>query len=766
MTIQSVSKEIAGRTLSLQTGRMALQADGAVEVRYGDTLVLCTAVMSEKGDPNASFFRLTMEYGERFAAAGKIKGSRFIKRDGRASEAGILKARLMDRPIRPLFPKDITNEVQGICTMLSVDMVNEPGTLAIIGVSSAMMNGGLPFEGPISAVKIGMIDGELIVFPTMEQTEEGDLDLIVAGTSEAITMVEAGANEVSEETLLKALELAHSVIKEICALQLELRDKINPTQRSYDAKETSDDAYNALASAITKDELDMVKGVDKKSTKKTIRGLEDLVLEKFAAQIEDETYSQGELIGALGKHMDKNMRGNILEKGIRLDGRAADDVRPVTCSVGILPRAHGSALFQRGETQALTTTTLAGPGAAQIVDTMDQDTTKTYIHYYNFPPYSVGEARMLRGASRREIGHGALAERALLPLVPDKENFSYTMLLTSEIVTCNGSSSMASVCGSTLSLMDAGVPLKKPVAGIAMGLVASDEFKESGSGNYVILTDIQGMEDFAGDMDFKVTGTDDGVTALQMDIKVKGITIEMMREALAKAKTGRDYIMSKMIEALPAPRTEMSQYAPLIMNLKIDPDFIRAVIGKGGETIQKITGECGVEMDIEQDGLITITAPDQESGKKAVEWVERITYVPNVGDVFDGTVRSVMDFGAFVEIVPGKDGLVHVSELRPFRVQNVSDVVKEGDKMKVRLKAIDEKGRLSLTAKEFYEGPMPGAKTEAPRGGGHGPKPHGPKPHGPKPHGGAPKPNGPKAEAPKTPTDGGPKLEDYEDEGF
>jgi polyribonucleotide nucleotidyltransferase len=709
----AVSRDIAGRKMSMKTGQIALQADGAVTVRYGDTVVLCTAVMSAKGDPNASFFRLTMEYQERFFASGKIKGSRFIKRDGRSSEDGILKARLMDRPIRPLFPKGITNEVQGIATVLSHDLVNEPGTLAMTGVSAAMTIGGLPFEGPLAGVRIGMKDGELIVFPTMQEVEEGDLDLVVAGTMDALTMVEAGSNEVSEEDYLKALELAHSVIKELCEMQLELRDMINPEARSYDSSLPSEDALEAVRGVITKADLDTVTGVTKKDVKKKMHVLEDKVVEHFAAQIEDETYSEGELMEALGKLMDQNMRANILEKGERVDGRKADEVRPVSCAVDLLPRTHGSALFQRGETQALTITTLGGPGAKQIVDTMDQDGEKRYIHYYTFPPYSVGEARMLRGASRREIGHGALAERALVPVIPSEADFPYTMLLNSEIVTCNGSSSMASVCGSTLSLMAAGVPIKKPVAGIAMGLVASDELKKSGQGDYVILSDIQGLEDFAGDMDFKVTGTNDGITALQMDIKLKGLTIDMLREALTKAKEGRDYIMGKMMEAISEPRTEKSQYAPLIMSVTIDPDFIRDIIGKGGETIQKITAECGVEIDINQDGpegIVTITAPDQESGNKALKWINDITYVPQAGDIFEGEVVNIMDFGAFVNFAPGKDGLVHISEMRPFRVNKVEDVVKLGDVVKVKLKEVDDKGRYALTMKEFYEGPMPGNK--------------------------------------------------------
>ncbi|MFA5854974.1 MAG: polyribonucleotide nucleotidyltransferase [Candidatus Gracilibacteria bacterium] len=700
---QTVSQEIAGRTMTLETGKLALQADGAVTIRFGDSIVICAAMMAEEGNSDADFFPLTIEYQERFYAAGKIKGSRFIKRDGRASDEVVLKARLIDRPIRPLFPKGITNEVQGMATVLSADLVNECGVLALTGMSAAMMVAGMPFSGPLAGVRIGMKEGKLIVFPTNEETETGTLDLIVAGTADAITMVEAGAVEVSEETMLEALELAHKTIKEICALQAKLVDLIKPEIRTYVSTKPSDDILTAISGIISADELSSVKGVKKHDIKTRVHELQAKVKEHFASQIEDETYTEEALTSALQKLIDENMRKNILEKETRIDGRALADVRTISGEVGLMPRTHGSALFQRGETQALTLTTLGAPGAAQIIDSMEADMEKRYIHYYVFPPYSVGEVKAVRGPSRREIGHGALAERALRPMIPAKEDFPYTIMLMSEIMTCNGSSSMASVCGSTLSLMDAGVPIKKPVSAVAMGLVCSKELKETGKGPYKILTDIQSFEDFAGDMDFKVAGTRDGITALQMDIKVKGITPDMMREAMEKAKVARNFILDEMLKVLAEPRKQLSQYAPIILKIQINPDFIRDVIGKGGETIQKITAECGVEIDIEQTGLVIITAPNAEAGEKAKKWIDQITYEPNVGDEFDGTVVNIMDFGAFVEILPGKDGLVHISALRPFRVDKVGDVVKVGDKVHVKLIKIDEQGRLNLSMKEFYK---------------------------------------------------------------
>ncbi len=723
--INTVETEIAGRKLKLETGRLALQANGAVTIQMGESIVLCTAMMAEEGKPDADFFPLTIEYQERYYASGKIKGSRFMKRDGRSSDEAILKARIIDRPMRPLFPKGITNETQAIATILSADLVNETGVLAITGMSAAMLVAGLPFAGPLSGVRIGMKNDQFIVFPTFEEMEGGQLDLLVAGTMDAITMVEAGAHELSNEKMLEALELAHKVIKELCAFQMQLVQKINPTPRTYTVAKASDEMINLVKGVITEADLANYKGGKKAEIKAAIHAIEDKVLTHFAAEIEAETYSAKELLAAAGKVMDNSMRNNILEKDQRLDGRRLDEVRKINIEVGLIPRTHGSALFQRGETQALTLTTLGAPGDAQIIDSMEVDMEKRYIHYYVFPPYSVGEIKALRGASRREIGHGALAERALIPVIPSKEEFPYTLLVVSEIMTCNGSSSMASVCGSTLSMYDAGVPLKKPVSAVAMGLVCSDEFKQNGTGAYKILTDIQSFEDFAGDMDFKVARTPDGITALQMDIKVKGITPAMMHEALTKATTACNQMLEEMKAVIPAPRSELSKYAPIIMKIQINPDYIRDVIGKGGETIQKITAECGVEMDIEQTGLVIITAPNKEAGDKAANWVKAIVYEPTPGEEFEGTVVNIMDFGAFVEFVPGKDGLVHISALRPYRVNKVTDVVKVGDKVRVKLIKIDEQGRYNLSMKEFYQDDLPQRSDapQAPQGPQSGPKP-------------------------------------------
>jgi polyribonucleotide nucleotidyltransferase len=522
--------------------------------------------------------------------------------------------------------------------------------------------------------------------------------------------------EVTEEIILEAMEMAHKYIKEICEFQLKFAKQFTVKKIEADILKPSDEAVKAVSAVISEDAV-AVTGKTKKEVKEKIHEMEAKILKKYAKKIEDEVFSEGELKEVLNNMLEKKMRKNILEKEERLDGRKLDEIRPITIIPDPLPRTHGSAIFQRGETMALTITTLGGPGDAQIVDTMVEDITKRYFHHYHFPPFATGDIKMLRGPGRREIGHGDLAERALVPMLPTKEEFPYTMWLVSEIIRCNGSSSMASVCGSTLSLMCAGVPIKKPVAGIAMGLVTDTESK-----SYKILTDIQGMEDFAGDMDFKVAGTVDGITALQMDIKIKGLSIKVMKEAMERAKQARLAILEKMIEVVPEPRKHLSKYAPLIMNLKIDPEMIRIVIGKGGETIQGITKECGVEMDISDEGLVTITAPDQEKGNKALEWVKRITYVPEVGETFEGKVTRILEFGAFVEFLPGKEGLVHISELSKERVGRVEDVVKIGDTIKVKLMKIDEQGRYNLSHKAVVSAspkpPISAGKLGASHGGG------------------------------------------------
>lgn len=698
-----VSLNLAGRVLTLGTGVFANQAQGAVVASLGDTQVLATALMTDTPRDNVDFFPLIVDYEERFYASGKIKGSRFIKREGRPSDNAILTARLIDRPIRPLFPKGTTNDTQVIATVLSADLEVDPGTTGIVAASAALLISGIPFQGPVGAVRIGYIkDSEgreqLIINPTYEQVEKGRLDLVVAGTADAITMVEAAAKEVPEALLLQALELAHRHIKKLCALQLELRDKVTPKTVAPKIQEENEAAAKAVSETVTEAMMGKVTGKTKREVKERVHEIEEMLFEKFAAEIGNEVFTKGHLKSVLEGVLEDHMRKNVLQHEKRIDGRAVDEIRPLSSRVGVIPRTHGSGLFQRGETQVLSLTTLGAPGAAQIIDTMDVDMVKRYMHHYNFPPFSVGEVKPLRGPSRREVGHGDLAERAILPVIPPKEVFPYTIRVVSEVLSCNGSSSMGSVCGSTLSLMDAGVPLTAPVAGIAMGLITSEDF-DGVRGTYKILTDIQGMEDFAGDMDFKVAGTMEGITALQMDIKVKGISIEIMREALERAKKARVQILEHMLQTIASPRDHLSPFAPLITTIRIAPEQIREVIGKGGETIQKITLETECEIDIEQDGLVTITAPNQEKGQAATDWIKKITYIPKVGDVFEGKVTRMMEFGAFVEFSPGKEGLVHISQLEHRRVNRVEDVLKLGDMVKVKLVEIDDQGRYNLSRK-------------------------------------------------------------------
>jgi polyribonucleotide nucleotidyltransferase len=694
-TIQEVSANLAGKTLALKTGHVAFQADGAVTLTLGDVVILVAVVMGGARD-GSDFFPLLVDYSEKFYAAGKIKGSRFIKREGRPPDESILKARLIDRPIRPLFPKGLTNDAVISATVLSSDGKIDPGPHAITATSAALVVGGFPIVAPIAGIRIGMMNGELIVNPTYEQIEQGDLDLTVAGSAAAVTMVEAGAKQVSDEDMLKAIQLAHEEIKKLCALQEELRKKAaKKFEKDLVIVLPDETVKSELEKVITEEQLDGLYQPYKHDVYKALKALTMWAVEKYDEKIkssvdEDKPWSKKNITDAVDRIFKDYMRKNILEKGRRLDGRKLTDVRPVSVTLDFLPNPHGSAIFQRGETQILSVVTLGSPGSAQTIDLMDEDYEKHYFHHYNFPGYSVGEAKGDRGTGRREIGHGFLAERALEPVLPDKVKFPYTMRVVSETLSCNGSSSMGSVCGSTLALMAAGVPIQAPVIGVAMGMVTGE------GDQHQLLTDIQGMEDFAGDMDLKYASTSTGITALQMDIKVSGISVERMKEAFAQAKVARNFIAAEMAKAIDAPRANLSPNAPMIETMQIHPDLIRNVIGKGGETIQRITKECGVEIDIEDSGLIFITAPNREAGDKAIAMIKEQTYTPQVGDELEGNVVRIMDFGAFVDIPGGKDGMIHISKMSKTRVERVTDVLNMGDRVKVKILEVDQMGRVNL----------------------------------------------------------------------
>jgi polyribonucleotide nucleotidyltransferase len=689
---QQFKTEFCGNELIIETGKMAFLADGGVTVRYGDTVIMGTAVVANQPRDGIDFFPLLVDYEERFYATGKISGSRFIKREGRASEHGTLSARLIDRPIRPLFPKGYRNDVQTVATVLSADLVYAPNILAITACSAAIMLSGAPFDGPVAAIRIGLVEGELVAFPTEEQMQTSNLDLTVAGTKDAIMMVEAGANEVDEETMVKAIELAHKSIQPLIKLQEEMAAAFKIEPKKFDLFKVKEELVDTLKKFV-----DGRLGAAVRHENPYLRHDAVSSLEKEAVAQFEETFSKAEITVAFRKVIDAEIRRAIVEDGHRPDNRKTTDVRPISSQVGILPRTHGSALFTRGSTQALNVTTLASTSYAQMIDTMEEDTTKRYMHHYNFPGYSTGEVRPQRSPGRREIGHGALAERALLPVIPAVEDFPYTIRTVSEILASNGSSSMASVCGSTMSLMDAGVPIKAPVSGIAMGLMMTDKDK------FVILSDIMGAEDFAGDMDFKVAGTAAGITALQMDIKVKGITPEIMKHALEQAKDGRAFILAEMLKVIAEPRAEMSPYAPRIDKIMINPEKIAKVIGKGGETINKIIAETGVEIDIEDSGLVMIASTNPEGSRRAIEIIRGLTEDPEPGKVYTGRVVKIMDFGAFVNIMPGQDGLVHISRLSDRRVEKVTDVVNEGDLVEVKLNEIDSQGRLNLSLVKVVE---------------------------------------------------------------
>jgi polyribonucleotide nucleotidyltransferase len=687
---------IDGKEISIKHGEYAHQASGAVTVTVGDTVVLGTAVLG-RAKEGADFFPLMVDYQEKYYATGTIGGNRFMKREGRPSDNAVLVSRMIDRPIRPLFPKGITNEVQVICTVLSADMEVDPAPIAMIAASAALAVSGMPFGGPIGGVRIGMLDGKLVVNPSFAEKDNIDLDLMVAGHKDAITMVESKANEVSYDTMLEALQVAHKHIVEVCKLQDELVAKINPEKLEVTIAEKDEDVVAKINEVIEDSRLDEITGLTKKDVKDKQKKYFEEIAEKFAAEIENEEMSERDIKGVLEKRLKKRMRHNIVVEKKRIDGRAVDEIREIRTQVGVIPRTHGSGLFQRGETQVLSLLTLGSPNDAQLVETMDLDETKRYIHHYNFPAYSVGEVKFLRSPGRREIGHGDLAERALLPVLPEAAEFAYTTRVVSEVLSCNGSSSMASVCGSTLALMDAGVPIKKPVAGIAMGLVTLE------GGDYQILSDIQGLEDFAGDMDFKVTGTRDGITALQMDIKLDGLSIEIMKEALERAEKGLHFILDNMEATIAEPRKETSKYAPMIESMMINPKQIGDVIGKGGETIQALTAETNTEISIEDDGQVIITAPDRESYEAARDRIAAIVYQPEVGDVFDGKAFRIEPFGALVEFAPGKTGLLHISELAPKRIEKTEDVVNQGDTIKVEILEVARDGKVRLSHKKFYK---------------------------------------------------------------
>ncbi len=690
------SLQIGGRELQVETGVLAQQANGAVKVSYGDTVVLATAVMSEKAANITGYFPLMVDYEERYYAAGKIKGSRFIKREGRPSDDAVLTGRMVDRTIRPLFNHRMRNEVQVIITVLSFDGENDPDIVSIIAASLALSISDIPWNGPVGAVKIGKVNGEFILNPVNGELENGDLNMVIAGTKEKINMIETGAKEVPEEDILQAFEFGQKAASKIAEFIEGIKEEIGKEKAEPVLLEGEPEFEEKIKEILKEENLaEKLYSPDKKVIKKAVDEIKEKINTFIEESYPEDSSKRKDIANIIFDEVsDEIVHKNILEKEQRPDGRKLDEVRQITSQVGILPRTHGTGLFTRGETQALTITTLGAPGDEQIIDTMEEDTKKRYIHHYNFPPYSVGEVRFMRGPGRREIGHGALAEKALVPVLPSKESFPYTILLVSEVLSSNGSSSMASTCGSTLSLMDAGVPIKRPVSGIAMGIIVGDNESE-----YKVLSDIQGMEDHYGDMDFKAAGTEKGITALQMDVKVDGVTIEMLKSVLEQSRKSRMEIMKKMLEAISEPRKEMSPYAPRIITLKINPDKIRDVIGPGGKVINEIIDETGVQIDIEDDGSVFITSPDQASADKAKEWVENLTREVKVGEVFDARIVKIMDFGAFAEILPGQEGLIHISELSDKRVEKVGDVVKVGDIVPVKVIEIDKLGRINLSMK-------------------------------------------------------------------
>ncbi|MBU4421665.1 polyribonucleotide nucleotidyltransferase [Candidatus Parcubacteria bacterium] len=716
--------EWGGRPLKVEIGKIANQADGSCVVTYGETTVLSTVVLGAPRD--IDFFPLTVEFEERLYAAGKIKGSRFIKREGKATDEAVLSARVVDRGLRPLFNKKMRNDVQVVCTVLSMDGENDPDILAIIGASLALSISNIPWDGPIGGVRVGQIDGELILNPSYAEQEKSALDVTISGTPDKILMLEAGAKEVDEKTINDAILFGQKNLKPLMKLIDEIVTKVGKEKLSIDGL-LEEDAETLVekqeiikkAKVFLADHLDeYLFGKLPKGSKSSRKQAKEDLKDRLVEYLKSEQIGKDKRKWALGVFDDiveARVLEAILKEGKRVDGRAITEIRPLFADVGYLPRVHGSGLFARGETQVLSIITLGSPGDEQIMDTMEEaDTKKRFMHHYNFPPFSVGDTKPMRGPSRRDIGHGALAEKALLPVIPSKEEFPYTIRVVSEVMGSNGSSSMGSTCGSTLALMDAGVPIKKPVAGIAMGLASDEDMK-----NFIVITDLQDMEDSKGGMDFKIAGTRDGITAIQMDTKTAGITKEVVEKTLFQAKDARIEILDVMAKTIPEPRGDLSQYAPRIETIHILPDKIREVIGPGGKIINGIIDKTGVQIDIEQDGSVFITSTSAEGMEKAKEMINAIIEEPEVGKIYRGKVVRIMNFGAFVEILPGKDGMVHVSELAPFRVENVEDVVKIGDEIPVIVTEIDDQGRVNLSLKKARE-KLGEAQAEQKPGSGNG----------------------------------------------
>ena len=690
---KSYSMELGGRTLTLEFGKYAEQASGATFIRYGDTALLVTATVASTPRPGIDFFPLSVDFEEKLYSVGHIPGS-WNRREGRPGEKAILTSRLIDRPLRPLFPKGMRHDVSVVATVMSCDQNNIPDIPAMIGASAAIATSQIPWAGPIGAVNVGYVDGEYIINPNIEQREKSSLNLTVAGTSEAVLMVEAGAKEVSEEVMLSGILFAHEEIKKIVAFLNGIVAEIGKPKQEFPLVLPGEDVKAAVREYAYDKVQWMFETFDRSERNAREEQVKADVAEHFAEQFEGRETEVGDALYAIQKEI---MRRHIIDQGLRPDGRKLTEVRPIWCEIGVLPRAHGSGVFTRGQTQVMTVATLAPVSEKQILDGIGVEDSKRYMHHYNFPGYSTGDAKPQRSPGRREIGHGALAERALEPMIPSVDEFPYCLRLVSEVMSSNGSTSQASVCGSTLALMDAGVPIKRPVAGVAMGLIKDTE----NTGKVAVLTDIQGLEDFLGDMDFKVAGTSQGITAIQMDIKIKGIDEAILRQALAQAYDGRMHILGKMLEVLPAPREHLSAYAPKIIQFRINPEKIGEVVGPRGKMINKIIEETGVKIDIEDDGSVYIATNDEEAAKKAKSIIEGIAKDLQVGDVFTGKVARIMSFGAFVEYAPGKDGMIHISKLANGRVDKVEDVVKIGDTLECRVAEIDSQGRINLVRNDI-----------------------------------------------------------------